>query len=279
MPAPATSFDEIRAVAAALPAPDPTAAAEAHARLEGIAREGRTGRLGDLAAWLADVQRSRDPKIARPRLALFAATHGLASDRPGGSPEALRQQVASLVDGGGALHRLVEGADADLRLYELALDRPTRDSRRGPAMEEGEVARAIAYGMMAVEPGVDLLSISALGIGAELAAGEIMGRAETDDPLALLAALGGPDIAALLGAILAARMAGVPVILDGAAALAAGSLGRRLRADAVMHCRAAAEGERVAVPWIPPVLGFAIDPPLAGAAAIPLLRAAATLLS
>lgn len=282
MPAPAASFDEIRAVAAALPAVDSVVSGEARLRLDAIAAaEGRTGGLGALAIWLAEAQRRASPRIARPRLALFAATHGLAADRPDGTAEALGRRIASLVDGGGILHRLVEAADADLRLYELALERPCRDSRIGPAMDEAEAARAVAYGMIAVEPGVDLLLVSALGIGAELAAAAIGRRAGTGDALELLAALGGPDIAAMLGTILAARLAGVPVILDGAAALAAASLAQGLRGDAIAHCRAAASDASVAAfgaaPPLDSVLGFAIDPPLAGAASIPLLRAAAQL--
>src|SRR5471030_1223664 len=81
----------------------------------------------------------------------------------------MTELVEDIVAGRGPLHALAEQADADLRLYDLALDRPTRDSRSGPAMDEAEACRAAAYGMMAVEPGVDIFVVAAIGIGAELA--------------------------------------------------------------------------------------------------------------
>jgi len=309
MPAPTATFDEIRAVAASMPEADPAIAEETRLRLDRIAgAEGRTGALGDCALWLAAAQRQAAPRLQHPRIALFAATHGIAADVAGGTAEALGSWVTTLVDGSGVLHRLAQAADADLRLYELALDRPTRDSRAGSAMDEAETARAVAYGMMAVEPGVDLITVSAPGIGAEIAAaslglamfggdrsgwlpahaGAIAAAAERHggarDPLALLAGLGGPDIAAMLGVILAARFASVPVILDGAGALAAGAVAQRLRSGGADHCRAAAADPVRPAGFVPEagieaLLQFAIDPPLAGAAALHLAKGAQILLA
>src|SRR5258708_1563961 len=121
MKSPAASFDEIRALAVELPA------------------------AGFI--W--------QPQKEHPRIVLYGATHGIALDRPGGSVQDMTELVEDIVAGRGPLHELVEQADADLRLYDLALDRPTRDSRTAPAMDEADVCRAAAYGMMAVEPGVD----------------------------------------------------------------------------------------------------------------------------
>ena len=52
---------------------------------------------------------------------------------------------------GGPVHQFAAAADSDLRLYDLALDRPTRDSRVGPAMDEVETCRAAAYGMIMMQ--------------------------------------------------------------------------------------------------------------------------------
>jgi nicotinate-nucleotide--dimethylbenzimidazole phosphoribosyltransferase len=224
MTSPAATFDEIRVVADSLPDSD------------------FTPPLG----------------TGHPRIVLYAATHGIAAATPGGSAEAMARLVDALVDSHGPLHELVALADSDLKLYDLALDRPTRDSRQIQAIDEIEASRAAAYGMMAVEPGIDIFVTAALGTGAELAglalarallpgdapAGDIalIGPAldrhgKLDDPLELLAALGGPDIAAMLGVILAGRLAGIPVILDGLAAFAAAAVAYRLRRDALAHCR------------------------------------------
>ena len=228
MKSPAATFDEIRAVAASLPA-------------SGF-------------VW--------PPAFAHPRIVLYAATHGIALDRSGGSSQDMTELVEDIVAGHGPLHALAEQADADLRLYDLALDRPAGDSRSGLAMDEVEACRAAAYGMMAVEPGVDIFVVAALGPGAELAA-EAMASAG-GDPLALLAAKGGPDIAAILGVILASRLAGVPLILDGAAALAAARAAAELNPNALAHCRAAA-GD---CPGLTPILAGQADSPLTGIRAL-----------
>ncbi|MDR3508952.1 MAG: nicotinate-nucleotide--dimethylbenzimidazole phosphoribosyltransferase, partial [Caulobacteraceae bacterium] len=57
------------------------------------------------------------------------------------------------------------------------------------------------------------------------------------DPLELLRQLGGRESAALAGAILAARIQGVPVLLDGAPALAAAAVLHAVDPQAVIHCR------------------------------------------
>jgi nicotinate-nucleotide--dimethylbenzimidazole phosphoribosyltransferase len=60
-----------------------------------------------------------------------------------------------------------------------------------------------------------------------------------DDPLAVAAALGGRELAAILGATLAARHRGVPALLDGFVCGAAVAPLVRLRPDALDHTLAA----------------------------------------
>jgi nicotinate-nucleotide--dimethylbenzimidazole phosphoribosyltransferase len=197
-----------------------------------------------------------------PRIILYAATHGIALGHPGGSVQEMTELVEDIVAGHGPLDALVEQADADLRLYDLALDRPTRDSRTAPAMSEAGTCRAAAYGMMAVEPGVDIFVTAAIGPGAELAAAAM--AAGDGDPLELLAAKGGPDIAAILGVILASRLAGIPLILDGAAAFAAAGVAVGLNPAALAHCRAATNG----FAGLKSVLAGSTDCPLSGVRAL-----------
>ncbi len=59
------------------------------------------------------------------------------------------------------------------------------------------------------------------------------------DPLELLRRLGGRELAAMAGAILAARLQRVPVLLDGYVATAAAAVLHALRPDALDHCVAA----------------------------------------
>ena len=58
------------------------------------------------------------------------------------------------------------------------------------------------------------------------------------DPLAVAAALGGRELAAIAGAVLAARRHGIPVLLDGFVATSAVLPLARLDAGALDHCRA-----------------------------------------
>jgi nicotinate-nucleotide--dimethylbenzimidazole phosphoribosyltransferase len=56
------------------------------------------------------------------------------------------------------------------------------------------------------------------------------------DPLEVLRRLGGREVAAMAGAILAARMSRVPVIIDGFVATAAAVVLYALNRDALDHC-------------------------------------------
>jgi len=297
-------FDEIRNTLRFLPECDAAIAEAAASRLQ--ARAGaEPSPIARIAAWLAGVQRRPSPRIIRPRVAIFAATHGIAADLPFGGADAVAAEIASMLSGDGEAHRLIEGIGGELKLYELAVEQPTRDSRVEAAMNEAEAALATFYGMTSVEEGVDVLVIAALGRGGDLAASavdaalfpEAAPRADecaarvvaaltrhraTTDPLDVLAALGGPDIAAMLGAIVAARYAGVPVILDGPAAHAAASVAVRLRPDALDHCRSATNRPRgMAISSSLPlesILQDAFETPLGGINAVSVLEDACRLL-
>src|SRR5690606_27482431 len=56
------------------------------------------------------------------------------------------------------------------------------------------------------------------------------------DPLAILARLGGREIAAMLGALIAARQQNIPVIVDGFVATAAAAVAHAVNPEAIDHC-------------------------------------------
>src|SRR5439155_25998582 len=127
---------------------------------------GSLGRLEELAAWLATWQGRHPPRIDHPRTIVFAANHGVAARGVSAYPASVTaQMVQNFIAGGAAVNQLCKVVDADLRVYEMNLDTPTGDIVDGPAMSEAECARAIAYGMMAVEPGLDALAVGEMGIG------------------------------------------------------------------------------------------------------------------
>jgi len=193
------------------------------------------GRAGDWLLWLARAQGGK-PNVDRIRLAVYAGAHG-CSPTSGADTRAL---IAPLAGADDAVVRILQQADADLRLYELDLDTPTNDYTKGPALELDAAAHAMAYGMMAVEPGLHLLALAGVGAGGEAAHTALLkALPQSDDALATLAQHGGLETCAMLGAILAARLAKVPVLLDGLAAEAAAAVLARLSAEATLHCASA----------------------------------------
>jgi nicotinate-nucleotide--dimethylbenzimidazole phosphoribosyltransferase len=315
------SFAEMRRIVAEFPGPDQDAAHETAAREGQLTKPaGALGRLEELAAWLATWQGKAPPAINHPRVAVFAGNHGVAALGVSAFPsEVTRQMVLNFTHGGAAVNQLCKNADADLRVYEMSLDQPTQDFTQGPALSEAETSRAMAYGMMAVEPGIDLLCVGEMGIanttaasamaaalfggtgtdwagpgtgvhGAQLARkaevidlGLAKHKASFGDPLAILSCLGGHELAAIAGAVIAARVARVPVLLDGFATTVAAAILLKLDPHALDHCVvahcSAEPGHKRLLEKIgkKPLLDFGMRLGEASGAAlcIPILRAAA----
>jgi nicotinate-nucleotide--dimethylbenzimidazole phosphoribosyltransferase len=277
MAEPIASLDEMRRILRDLPGGD-LAAATAAAEREGQLTKppGALGRLEGLSAWLATWQGRHPPRVIHPRVAVFAGNHGVATRGVSAYPaEVTVQMVQNFVKGGAAINQLSKAADADLRVYELNLEQPTADFTEGPAMSEEDCARAMAYGMMAVEPGVDLLALGEMGIANTtsaaalchalfggtaadwtgpgtgvvgpalarktdvVAAGIARHRGALGDGLDIMRRLGGFELAAIAGAVIAARMAKVPVLLDGFACTAAAAVLRAVNPQALDHCQVA----------------------------------------
>jgi nicotinate-nucleotide--dimethylbenzimidazole phosphoribosyltransferase len=268
---------EVRRLLADLPSPDAAAAAAAHAREAQLTKPaGALGRLEALTAWLAGWQGRHPPRLERLRVAVFAGWHGVAARGVSAYPtEVTGQMVRNFADGGAAINQLCRVAGAELVVHELEPGRPTADLATAAAMGEGECVAAIRAGMAVVEPGLDLLCVGEMGIGnttaaAALAAALLGGRgadwagpgtgldrdgvarkaATIDralathgpalaDPLEALRRVGGRELAAIAGAVLAARRARVPVLLDGFVTTAAAAVLHRLRPGALDHCQAA----------------------------------------
>ena len=294
MPDAGLPFDDVRALIRILPDGAETCAVDARDRAGAMLA--RLGEAQALVEWLAAWQGRSIPSLDRTFVALFAGSHGGAD----GSREAARKNLDALAAGAAALNQLCAQSDIGLKAFELALEIPSGDIAREPALDEAACAATIAFGMEAIAGGADLLCLSdigAPGVGASAAAVlcAVTGDAVADfsegedatrvaralshhegrvgEPLEALRRLGGREIAALVGAILAARMERAPVLLDGSAALAAASVVHALDAKALAHCRLGAApvsaGERrvSAKIGLEPILHWAFAPePGAGAA-------------
>ena len=270
----AANFDELRALFAVLPGPDESAREMAAAREKTLTKPvGALGQLESLSSWCAAWQGRHPPRLDHPRIAVFAANHGIAARGVSAFPAAVTaQMVANFQAGGAAINQLCSLHDADLRVYEMALEAPTEDFTRTAAMSEPDCVRAMSYGMMAVEDEIDILCLGEMGIanttsaaamchglfGGEAAdwtgpgtgvAGDALTakiaivseavalhRAALDDPMEVLRRLGGQELAAIAGAVLAARIGRVPVILDGYACTAAAAVLYAIDEHALDHC-------------------------------------------
>jgi nicotinate-nucleotide--dimethylbenzimidazole phosphoribosyltransferase len=246
----ASPLDDIRALARSLPAPDIEASLRNRRRLESeIASE----TLLDLAAWLCAWPGGPDAVrrgVRRPILSLYIASSEAVAD----APARARARLETLSAGGGGVSTLARGLGAGVEIFDLGLERPAPDAAERPVMTERECAATCAFGMEALAKSPDVLVLSdlteaaeagaalleqALGHPADVAALPAHMHDYDGDPLQALRRLGGRGCAAMVGAILAARVQGVPVILDGAAARAAARVCKALNPDALAHVRLA----------------------------------------
>jgi nicotinate-nucleotide--dimethylbenzimidazole phosphoribosyltransferase len=271
------SFAALHSACLDLPPADAAAAASAADRNALLTKPpGSLGRLEELAIWLAQWQRRNPPRLDRIEVLVFAGNHGVVAQGVSAFPaEVTTQMVANFAGGGAAINQLASVAGARLRVIPLDLDRPTADFTKQPAMEEEAFLGALAAGYDNVPAEADLVCLGEMGIGNTTAAAAIAAalfggggirwagrgtgvdddgltrkRAVIDlavkrhasilgDPLRVAAALGGREFAAILGATLAARRQGIPVLIDGFACTAALAPLWTLRADALAHAVAA----------------------------------------
>jgi nicotinate-nucleotide--dimethylbenzimidazole phosphoribosyltransferase len=246
----ASPFDDIQALITGLP----------QARAPRLAAAPALGRLGRIGAWLSQWGEAQRPRVLRPIVALYAGSYAETDT------QAVRDRLEAIAAGGATINALAQAAGAGLEAFDLAVDRPVADIARRAAMSERECAATMAFGMEALAKQPDLLVLGSIAVGdqascAAIAQGLFGGEpgdwtddeagraaqaaarlgAEADGsagPLELLRQFGGREIAAMAGAILAARNQGVPVLLDGYGAAAAAAVLRAVDPRATEHVMA-----------------------------------------
>lgn len=272
----ASPFDDVRELALRPAAPDEACAQQVYDALLGMGREGDFGRLAEGATWLSGWQRRYPPRIEMPTLAIFAGSHGLSED--GGtlsSNEITREKVDALREGRAPLSAIAAQVGANIRVFELAIEKPTPNIAETAAMTERECAATIAYGFEALEGEPDLVALGVVGAGIGTAAAAVAcalyggspeywvrpgpqvpremndqrvkmvtealktHRGHLTDPLEALRCLGGRELAACVGTIIAARHQGVPVLLDGFATTIAAGVVHAINPLAIDHVKAA----------------------------------------
>jgi nicotinate-nucleotide--dimethylbenzimidazole phosphoribosyltransferase len=244
-----SSLDDVRAILGRLPGPHGAAAAAAAAREAELTKPaGALGRLEELSQWLAAWQGRYPPRLERVATCVFAGNHGVAAQGVSAyPPEVTAQMVGNFRAGGAAINQLCRAVGAEL-------------IRRGTgAVESGldllclgemgiantTVAAAVAHALFGGEagqwtgPGTGLDAPAVERKAAVVAAAVRRHREGLSDALEVMRRLGGRELAAIAGAVLAARLARVPVVLDGYASTAAASVLFGAEASALDHCQVA----------------------------------------
>lgn len=318
--APISAVDDLRFLLKRLPAGDESAREAAEQREPRLIKpRGSLGRLEPLVARLATWQGRHPPQVDRPRLQLFVGNHGVARYGVSAYPmEVTAQMVAATRSGRAAVNVICDTFGIDLRMEVLDLESPTRPFHQDAAMTGAEFVAALNVGLAVDLDGVDILCIGETGIGntasaAALALGLFGGTARdwtgpgsgvtgdalenkiqivseganlhasaATDPVDLLRRLGGRELAAMTGAIVAARLQRVPVVLDGFTVCAAAACLQAFAPDALDHCilghlsREPGHKTLAKNMGFEPILqlGMALGEGTGAAMAIPVLRAA-----
>ncbi len=270
------SLADIAALLDDLPEGDAGTAAAAAAREPTLTKPpGSLGRLEEIARWLSCWQGRHPPRADRVRALVFAGNHGVAGRGVSAYPPAVTvQMVANFAAGGAAINRLCETFGVDLSVHPLELGQPTEDITRTAAMDETAFVAAFTAGFAAVGAGeepFDLLCLGEMGIGnttvaaalchglyggtasdwcgpgtgldepgvaekAAVVAAAVGRHADGGVPMELARRLGGRELAAIAGAVVAARLRRVPAILDGFVCTAAAAPLEVARPGALDHC-------------------------------------------
>ncbi|MEQ9634582.1 MAG: nicotinate-nucleotide--dimethylbenzimidazole phosphoribosyltransferase [Devosia marina] len=268
------AFADIVELLVAVPDGDEQAVAAVRQRDAQLTKPpGSLGQLEGMVEFLARWQHRSKPRLDNPMVTIFAGNHGVTDQGVSAFPrEVTAQMVANFTNGGAAISQICGLHEINLRVFELALELPTGDITKEPALDDQMCAATIAYGMEAVAGKPDLICLGEMGIGNTTIAAAIyaalyggsgadwvgrgtgvddeglkrkadvvdralaLHRTELDHPLAILARLGGREICAMLGALVAARHQKVPVIIDGYVATTAAAIAHAVNPAAINHC-------------------------------------------
>ena len=307
-----------------LPRPDEAARAAVSARAAEVLRPtGALARLDEVAVWLAGWS-GAPPRVSSPACIVFVADHGVAVEGVSAYPAEVTASVLEALRAGAATAPVLAAeVGAAFAVVDVGVGRPTGNLRVEPALDPERFVASVATGRRAVaETACDLLVLGEMGIGnttsaaavaatlfggpveqwtgrgtgvdeeaygRKLAVVEGARRRVGDDapPRQVLREVGGAELAAILGALIEARLRSVPVILDGFVVTAAAAALELWAPGAVDHCVAGHRSSEPGHALLLEKLGMRplLDLDLrlgegsGGLLAVPLVRAAAAAVS
>ncbi|MFL5953077.1 MAG: nicotinate-nucleotide--dimethylbenzimidazole phosphoribosyltransferase [Gaiellaceae bacterium] len=303
-----------------------TAADDARAKLDAKTKpRGSLGRLEELAVRVAAITGDASGAPLTAAVVVAAGDHGVAAEGVSAYPqEVTRQMLANFEGGGAAVSVLARAAGAEVHVVDVGVGTPTGNIAVGPALERAEAAELVQRGRtFARELGVGIAVPGEMGIGnstvASALAAALLGREPAEvcgrgtgldaagvqhkidvvrralaandvdraDPLGVLAALGGRELAFLAGLVLGAAELRMVVLLDGFISTTAALVAERIEPGAVGSMIAAHRSPEpghslvLAELRLEPLLdlGLRLGEGSGGALALPLLAASLAILS
>lgn len=264
---------------------DPQLESRIRRRLDSLTKPpGSLGRLEDLALQLGLIQRSEMPRIHRKAMIVFCADHGIVEEGVSPYPsQVTAQMVANFRAGGAAITVLCRQFEIETVVVDMGVGKPTRNFAREAAMTREQAEHAMEAGR-AFADRADVLGAGEMGIGNTTSAAallsafsgldpaettgrgtglddagvarkvEVIRRAlklhqpDPQDPVAVLAAVGGFEIAGIVGLILGAAERRRAVVLDGFISCSAALVARAIAPAALDYVifshRSAERGHR-----------------------------------
>lgn len=263
---------------------DESAMRDAEHRIDRLTKPpGSLGRLEEIARQIAGITGRLQPDLSGKAVIVMAGDHGVCAEGVSAFPaEVTPQMVLNFLNGGAAVNVLSRHVGADVVCVDIGvnadLSHPNLVGRKirkgtdniaaGPAMSPDEAVRAIQAGVDIVdglaERGYRMFATGEMGIGnttpssallAALTGMDIeavvgrgtgigdealrhkrdvirraldVNRPNAEDPLDVLAKLGGFEIAGLVGVILGAAANRCPVVIDGFISSAAALVASRI---------------------------------------------------
>ena len=244
---------------------------------------GSLGMLEDLAVFLASWQSKERPIIENAQAIIFAGNHGICEHGVSPYPqEVTHLMVSNFENGGAAMNQLCSLNGVELKVKSLSLDTPTQDFTQTAAMSMGELLDAMSEGALAVNKDANIILLGDMGIGnstvSSALAASIFGGNVAEwvgagtgankkgisrkisvieagiskhgacADLSAILAFGGREQAAICGAILAARSASIPVLLDGFICTAAAAPLYAISSSLLDHCLVGHKSEELGHP-------------------------------
>ena len=235
--------------------------------------KGSLGKLEKYAIWMAGWQKKEKPTMNNFQCLVFVGNHGVAKRNVSAYPsEVTKQMVKNFKNGGAAINQLCSLSNIKLSVIPINLEKPTKDFSEEKAMSHSETFSAMELGYNSVPKKCDLLILGEMGISNTTSAtaiscaifnasvknwtGSGTGISERnlknkisvinkglklhgkkfDSVIKILSCFGGREMAAIVGSVIAARVKGIPILLDGFVSTASAATLTIFDKNVLEHC-------------------------------------------